>query len=390
MKDIKRLLELSRNPKESFFLWGSRQTGKSSLLKKSYPNTVYIDLLKTSDYLKYLEKPWLLREELKEYISLKEKKILNSPIIIDEIQRVPVLLDEVHWLIENLGLKFALCGSSARKIRRGHANLLGGRAIRHELFGLSAAELKKEFDLNKMLNAGCLPRHYLNTNSFKLIDAYVKDYLKEEISNEALVRSIPSFSNFLNMASLSDTELVNYTNIARECGVSSNTVKEYFQILVDTLLGRFLPAFTKRPKRRVIQSPKFYFADVGVVNYLAKRGKLEPQSELYGKAFETWVFHELNVYNSYNDKFWDFSYWRLPSGMEVDFIVNDMEYATEAKSSSKVHDSHLKGLRELVKDQPKVKNRIVVSLVGTDRLTNDGIRILGAESFIRKLWNNNL
>ena len=135
---------------------------------------------------------------------------------------------------------------------------------------------------------------------------------------------------------------------------------------------------------------KFYFADVGIINYLAKRGKLEPQSELYGKAFENWVFHELNVYNSYNGKFWDLSYWRLPGGQEVDFIVNDMEYAIEAKSSSKVHDSHLKGLRELIQDQPKLRKRIVVSLVETDRLTNDGIHIINAKSFIQKLWNNGL
>ena len=390
MKSINRLLNLPKKQKENFFLWGPRQTGKSSLLKKEYSDAFYVDLLKTSTYLKYLEKPWLLREELQEYVLSHGKKELKYPVVIDEVQRVPLLLDEVHWMIENLGLGFALCGSSARKVKRGHANLLGGRAVRYELFGLSAAELKDDFDLNTMLNNGYLPRHYLSGKPFKLLDAYVKDYLKEEIKDEALVRNIPHFSTFLNTASLSDTELINYTNIARECGVSSNTVKEYFQILVDTLLGRFLPAFTKRPKRRVIQSPKFYFADVGIVNYLAKRGTLQPHSELYGKAFENWVFHELNVYNSYNDKFWDLSYWRLPSGHEVDFIVNDMEYAIEAKSSSKVHDGHLKGLREIINDHPKLKKRIVVSLVEANRLTSDKIEIINYQTFIKRLWSHSL
>lgn len=385
MENIERSLKLPSNPEESFFLWGSRQTGKSSLLKSTYPDSLYIDLLQTSNYFKYLEKPWLLREELQQFTKT-EKYNPRIPIIIDEIQKVPMLLDEVHWLIENSNLKFALCGSSARKVKRGHANLLGGRALRYELFGFSAYELKDNFDLTKILNYGYLPRHYLRSNPRELLEAYVTDYLKEEIADEALVRNIPNFSNFLNISSLSDSELVNYTNISRDCHVSANTVKEYFTILEDTLLGSFLPAYTKRPKRRVSQSSKFYFSDVGVVNYLAKRKDLEPKSELFGKAFENWVYHELTTYNSYKKNFWDLSHWRLSSGIEVDFIIDDMQCAIEAKARDNIHSEHLKGLRELVKDHENTKQRIVVSLVDNDRLTDDGILILGAQSFIEKLW----
>lgn len=380
---IKRDLKLEKNPKNSFFLWGPRQTGKSSLLKATYPNSRYIDLLNANVYIKYLNKPWLLREEI------SAAKIV-APVIIDEIQKVPMLLDEVHWMIENLGVKFALCGSSARKVKRGHANLLGGRAIRYELFGFSANELAMKFDLVKILNNGYLPCHYLSNNPKRLLNSYITDYLKEEIAEESLVRNIPAFSNFLEVVALSDTEIINFTNIARECSVSSFTVKEHFQILVDTLFGRFLKAYLKKPKRRIIQAPKFYFYDIGVVNTLAKRGKLLPKSELFGKAFENWVFHELSAYNSYRDKFYDFSYWRLTTGVEVDFIVNYMEYAIEAKAKEYITDNDLKGLRELVKDHGSVKKRIVVSLSNEDRLTSDNILILGYKSFIKKLWNNEL
>jgi len=204
------------------------------------------------------------------------------------------------------------------------------------------------------------------------------------------VRNLPSFAEFLNVAALSDAEPVSYSTIARDCGVSSPAVKEYFQILVDTLLGRYLPAYTSRPKRRVIQSPKFYFSDVGVVNYLARRGRLEPGSELFGKAFENWVFHELCAHGHYRERFYELSYWRLASGIEVDFIVSDLELAIEAKATGHVHADHLNGLRELVKDKPKTKRRIVVSLDERPRRTEDGIEILPAASFARLLWEGAL
>ncbi len=380
---IKRLLHLPTVPTQSFFLWGPRQTGKSSLLKVTYPEAVWIDLLKTDEFLRYTQQPSLLREELR----------LEPPerlVIIDEIQKVPMLLDEVHWLIENARRVFGLCGSSARRVRRGHANLLGGRAVRYELYGFVSAELGAEFDLLRMLNHGYLPRHYLSNTPRQLLRAYINDYLKEEIANEGLVRNLPAFATFLDAAVLSDTEMINYSTIARDCGVSSPAVKEYFQILIDTLLGRYLPAYTKRPKRRVIQSPKFYFADGGVVNLLAKRGRLEAGSELFGKALENWVFHELSAHSSYSELFYDLSYWRLASGIEVDFILNDMEVAIEVKSATKITADHMQGLRELKKEHPRVKRRIVVCLEPRARRTHDGIDILPVPQFVQQLWGNTL
>jgi predicted AAA+ superfamily ATPase len=333
--------------------------------------------------LRYTREPYRLREEI---LARPETNL----VIIDEIQKVPTLLDEVHWLIENSKTVFGLCGSSARKVRRGHANLLGGRALRHELFGLVSDELGDEFDLRRIVEHGNLPRHYLSDRPVPLIRAYVDDYLKEEVAAEGLTRNLPSFSTFLEIAALSDAELVSYTTIARECGVAGPTVKGYFEILVDTLLGRYLPAFRKRPKRRVIQSPKFYFADVGIVNFLARRGSVEPGSELFGKALESWVFHELNAHRSYRGTHHDMSYWRLASGVEVDFIVGDMRCAIEVKGARRIANHHLKGLRELKRDQPGIGRRIVVGLEDPPRRTEDGIEILSANEFARRLWKGEL
>jgi len=382
---FERSLRLPRPGIESFFLWGPRQSGKSTLLRQAYPDSRWIDLLRAEEFRRYLARPELLRQEIE-----AEGPTENRQIVIDEIQKVPALLDEVHWLIENRGLHFALCGSSARKVKRGAANLLGGRALRFELHGLTAGELGREFDLDRMLNHGYLPRIYEASRPSRLLNAYVADYLKEEVAAEGLVRNLPTFSEFLDVASLSDGEIVNFSNIARECGVSSHTTKSHFQILEDTLLGRWLPAYRKRPKRRVIRAPKFYFVDVGVVNRLAKRGELSPGSELYGKAFENWVFHELSAFASYRELDSRLSYWRLASGIEVDFILGDMEIAIEAKSSARVTRDHLKGLRNLVEDHPSVGRRIVVCRESRARKTEDGIEILPASSFVRRLWAGDL
>jgi predicted AAA+ superfamily ATPase len=344
-----------------------------------------VDLLKAEEFRRYVARPELLRQEIE-----AEPLDARPQIVIDEIQKVPALLDEVHWLIENRGLHFALCGSSARKVRRGAANLLGGRAMRYELHGLTASELGSEFDLDRMLNHGYLPRIYEARRPGRMLEAYIADYLKEEVAAEGLVRSLPTFSNFLDIAALSDGEIVNFSTIARECGVSSHTAKNHFEILEDTLLGRWLPSFRKRPKRRVIGAPKFYFADVGVVNRLARRGELHPGSELYGKAFENWVFHELTAYAAYREDENTLSYWRLASGIEVDFVLGDMVVAIEAKSSAKIIRDHLKGLRSLVADHPNVARRIVVCREPRPRKTDDGIDILPADTFVRRLWNGDV
>lgn len=381
---LERRLLLPDLPTESFFLWGPRQSGKSMLLKSRYPDAIWYDLLQTDLFMRMTERPSLLREEL--LYAKGEKKL----VIIDEIQKIPALLDEVHWLMENTSFVFGLCGSSARKVRRGHANLLGGRAVRHQLYGFVSAELGGEFDLERMINHGYLPRHYLNSSHERIVRSYVNDYLKEEVAAEGLIRNLPAFSNFLKAAALSDTELINFANIARDCAISGPTVKEYFQILEDSLLADFIPAYRKRPKRRVIEAPKFFFADVGVVNYLAKRGRIESGSELFGKAFENWIFHELNAQRSYSERHYDISYWRLAGGTEVDFIINDMETAIEAKSVARINSTHLRGLQELQKDHPEVKRRIVVCLEDRPRKTLDGIEILPYSLFARQLWDGEL
>ena len=375
-----RLLTLTRG--ETFFLWGPRQSGKSTLLRKYFPDEFWIDLLLPDVYRRYLTNP----EQLIEEVRLKKIEFA----VIDEIQKLPQLLDVVHWLIENEGVNFALCGSSARKVKRGHANLLGGRGVRHELYGLSAREISENLDFLKLLNQGYTAPIYQSEKPKSLLNSYIANYLKEEIAAEGLVRNLPNFSEFLNIAALSDSEVLNYSTIARDIGIASSTVKGYFEIVSDTLLGRFLPAYRNRPKRRISHAPKFYFFDVGVVNFLAKRGELQVGSELMGKAFENWVFHEMNCYNSYNERFADFSYWRLSSGAEVDFIVNHIDCAIESKASEKIKSQHLKGLRELRKDHPEVQKMIIVSMDTHDRETKDGILILHHTSFLDYLWSGKL
>jgi len=378
----RRLCALPPPATETFFLWGARQAGKSSLLRQSYPDAVWLDLLKADVFRRYSTRPETLREKLDR---------LQSPfIVVDEVQKAPALLDEIHWLHENRGLHFALCGSSARKLKRGHGNLLGGRAVRYELYGLCSQEVGNDFDLQRMLSHGTLPRIYDSAQPQRLLNAYVGEYLKEEVMAEGLVRNLPPFSEFLNCAALGDTEQINYTNIARELGVARESVRGYYQILSDTLLATLLPVYRKRPKRRLSIADKFYFHDVGVVNFLAKRGKPEPGSEAYGKAFENWVFHELRCYNQYHERYAQFSFWRLSTGVEVDFIINDLEYAIECKSSERVHDHHLKGLRELKKEHPKCGRRILISREKVSRKTNDGIEILSVEDFLKALWREDL
>ncbi len=379
-----RSLRLPAPGTETLFPWGPRQTGKTTLLRATYPDALWIDLLKAEEYRRYMQNPELLRAEF----AVDESARRGAPagqVVIDEVQKVPQLLDEVHWLHEHRGMHFALCGSSARKVKRGQANLLGGRAVRYELHGLTGREIGRDFKLDRMLNHGYLPRMYESDRPQRLLNAYVADYLKEEVAAEGLVRNLPVFSEFLNVAAFSDAELVNFSTIARDCGVSSHTIKDYFQIVEDTLLGRWLPAYTKRPKRRVIAAPKFYFADVGIVNHLARRGEVQAGSELYGKAFENWVFHELSAHNAYTEAFATLSYWRLASGIEVDFIINDMQLAIEAKASRKVTADHLRGLRALAQDHPGVKQRILVCLESKSYRTEDGILVLPGTQFCQRL-----
>ena len=371
---------------ETCFLWGPRQTGKSTLLKTLFPNARRYDLLLSSEYERLVRHPGLIREALMADQAVGVRSI--GPIIVDEIQKIPPLLDEVHWMIENLDARFILCGSSARKLKRGHANLLGGRAMRFELHPLTSVEVP-DFSLSKALNSGLLPRHYDSPHPLRLMQSYVGDYLKEEVLAEALTRNIPAFSRFLEVAALANGELVNYQNIARECGVSGPTVKEYYQILVDTLIGRYLPAFRKRAKRRVIEAPKFYFFDLAPVIHLTRRSHVEPGSELFGRAFEHFIWMELVAHADYSGLGYPLAYWRTASQYEVDFVLGDHEVAIEVKTSTLVDDRHLKGLRAF-REEHAARKCIVVSLDPAPRRTRDGIEILPWRAFLDRLWRGQL
>ncbi|MBI2645306.1 ATP-binding protein [Candidatus Uhrbacteria bacterium] len=362
---------------ESCFFWGPRQSGKSTLLKALFPHAPYYDLLLSDEFERLNRRPALLREELMGHLPA-------GPVIIDEVQKIPRLLDEIQWLIVNKNIQFILCGSSARKLKRGSGNLLGGRALRYELFPLVSQEIP-EFNLLRALNHGLLPRHYEHDSPERLFRAYIGDYLKEEIAAEALTRNVPTFAKFLETAAFSNGEVVNYTNIARECGISSPTVKEYFQILVDTLLARFVPVFQKNAKRRVTQAPKFYFFDIGLANALLRRGVIAPGSEIFGRAFEQFIFQELVAHSHYSGLEYSVSYWRTTSGFEVDFILGDREIALEIKGVPEVHIHHLKGIRAF-REEYKPKKTIIVSLDKNQRIV-DGIQILPWELFLHDLWS---
>jgi len=381
-----RIQDLSLSSQETCFLWGPRQTGKSTLLKTLFPAAIRFDLLLSTEYQRLLDRPSIIREQC--MAAGLDATSQQDPIIIDEIQKIPILLDEVHWLIENKGLRFILCGSSARKLRHGHANLLGGRAIRYELHPLIYSEIP-DFSLIKALNSGLIPRHYDAAKPRRLIQSYVGDYLKEEIVAEALTRNIPAFSRFLEIAALSNGEMLNFTNIARECGISSPTVKEYFQILEDTLIGRQLPAYRKRKKRRLITSPKFYFFDLAPVIHLSRRGTILQGSELFGRAFEHFIWMEIIAHSSYSDLFYPIHFWRTSSGIEVDFILGDHEISIEVKSTIFANDSHLKGLRRF-NEEYSTRRSILVSLDLNPRRTEDNIEILPWKIFLEQLWQGNV
>jgi len=381
---LERILKLQEIKEDSLFLWGSRQTGKSTLLRTLFPKAKLYDLLKTDVSMTFQLRPATLREECE---MLDEGEL----VIIDEVQKVPALLDEVHWLIENRGLRFILSGSSARKLRRSGANLLGGRALRRTLFPLVSAEIP-DFDLDRALNNGLLPRHYLVEDPSKRLQAYIGDYLQQEIMQEAIVRQLDAFTRFLQVAAMSNTEIVNYTNIAQDCGISAKTVKEYFTILEDTLLGFFLPAYTRVVKRRLIQSPKFYYFDVAIPSHLLHRGRLQPGTDLYGHALEHLVIQELRAFLSYifgENKI--MNYWRtLDNKYEVDALIcdaytNSVEVAIEVKSSDNISSRDTKGLIAFKEEHPAAK-LILLSLEQRPRMLN-GVEVWPVTQFLSRLWD---
>jgi predicted AAA+ superfamily ATPase len=384
MQKIKRLINIDLSAGQSAFLWGPRKTGKSTYLKEAFPQSVVYDFLKTDLALEMTKRPSLLREQ----VLAKDPITLKNPIILDEVQKVPQVLDEVHWLIENKGLSFILCGSSARKLKRGKANLLGGRAWRYEMFPLVSAELG-EMNLLRALNQGMIPDHFLRDNYKKSLSGYVRDYLKEEVFDEGLTRNIPAFARFFDAVGYSHGEITNFSNIARDCGVDAKTVKQYYNILIDTLLGRMVEPFKRRQSRQIIiKAPKFYLFDVGVAGAMIKRHISEERGESFGRAFEHLMFTEISAYSSYSELDFRINYWRTKSGLEVDFVLGEGEAAVEVKGAHFVDNRNIRPLMAF-QEEYKPKKAFIVCNEKEERVIGR-IKILPWRRFLEKLWRNEI
>lgn len=378
MTHYKRLLNIQLPAGKSCFLWGPRKVGKTFWIREQLSNFILIDFLKTDIFADYISKPSLLRERYAE-----TKKL----IVIDEIQMVPDILNEVHWLIENKGISFLLTGSSPRKLRKSHANLLGGRAWRYSMTPLCYPEVE-HLEIERAILSGLIPSHYDSKNYTQELRSYVADYLKEEIVSWSLSHNIPAFSEFLRVAAITNGELLNYTNVARETGVSSKIVRQYFQILEDTLLGFRLQPWRKQKDRRLIETEKFYFFDVGVANYLAGRKPALGTPE-FGKSFEHYILMELRAYQAYRNPELLLYYYRTSTGQEVDFILGNMEVAIEIKTSNKIHSTDAISLLKLQADQ-NPKRLIIVSFEKEPKKLNGIVESLPWQMFLKLLWSGQI
>jgi predicted AAA+ superfamily ATPase len=371
---IPRTLDVARLARrKSLFLFGPRQTGKTVLVRHALPDAAYYDLLDSSVFVALSRRPGQLAEE---------QGTAGRVVVIDEIQKLPVLLDEVHRLIER-GVRFVLTGSSARKLRRGGVNLLGGRALSRTLHPLTYRELGDDFDLTRALDRGLLPAVYFSDEPREDLDAYVGNYLREEIAAEALTRNVPAFSRFLETAAMCHGTMLNYAAVASDAQVPVSTVREYFHILEDTLVARPLPSWTRSRSRKAITTAKHYFFDVGVVRRLQHRSKLARRSPEFGEAFESYVLHELSTYEDYVGGA-ALAYWRSTSNFEVDFVLADRT-AIEVKAKDPVADRDLRGLRAL-REERLLRDYVVVSLEARPRAV-DGIRVLPWRQFLEELWD---
>ena len=383
---INRIIDLpSLLEKKSFFLFGPRAVGKSYAIRQQLKDRAFlIDLLNSDYYLRLSQNPGLL-------VSMIESAMMSGGtdgkkiefIVIDEVQKIPALLDEVHRLIEERQWKFLLTGSSARKLKRNNANLLAGRAREARMFPLVSAEITK-FDLDKYLQYGGLPSVYLSDEPEEDLQAYVQTYLREEIQAEAAVRNLPAFSRFLEASALTSGTLLNFTQISSDTGIPVSTVREYYFILEDTFIGFMVEPFRKTKTRKAISTAKFYYFDLGVAHYLAKIHSLPKPSELYGTAFEHFIGLELRAYLNYRRKLTlELCFWQEKNGKEVDFIVGD-ELAIEVKATERVNEKHLSGLRYLMEE--KVTKRHLLVSHDPIALNLNGIETLHWKDFLQKLW----
>ena len=375
-----RIFDIENQLDEAMFLFGARQVGKSTLLQDRFKDAVYYDLLIPSIRKSFKRNPDLLREAL-------SSKPEGTLVIVDEIQKVPELLNLVHWLMVNKGLRFILSGSSARKLKKSGANTLGGRAQPRTLFPLVWKEVT-DFQIDRAVQNGMIPRHYLVEDATDRLEAYVKVYLDEEIRDEAAVQDVDVFERFMEVAAISDGEMLNYSNIASDCGVSAKTVKSYYQILYDTLLGYEIPAYRKVIKRPVVQAPKFYYFDVGLANYLMGRYSLKRGTDDYGHAFEHFVMQEIIAYRGYFRRREEISYWHTYNDQEVDAVIGDAKVAIKIKSSEQVKTSHKKGLKAFKEEHPECR-LILVSHDPITRVSGD-VELINVSDFLRMLWNGEI
>jgi len=364
-------------PKDkSFFLFGPRGTGKTTWLKNNFPKAVYLDLLEAELYNDFLANP----QRLENFIP----NGFNGWIILDEVQRVPLLLNEVHRLIEKRKLKFILTGSSARKLKQKDVNLLAGRALTYHLYPLTSLELKADFSLEHALQYGQLPATFSEIDKKRYLESYVSTYLREEIQQEGLARNLSTFSRFLETASFSQGQVLNMSEVARECACHRKVVENYFSILRDMMIGDYLFVFSKRAKRRLILHPKFYFFDAGIYRTLRPAGPLDLPSEIEGIALETFVYQEIKALNDYLGLGYSLFYWRSANQFEVDFVLYGKKgiIALEVKRTKKPSSKDFKGLEMFLRDYPSSKAYFIY--LGERAMSEGKISILPLKEFLKQ------
>ncbi len=365
-------------PKDkSFFLFGPRGVGKTTWLLSNFPNAVYLDFLEAKIFNELFADP----QRLENFIP----KNFDDWIILDEIQRVPEVLNEVHRLIENKKIKFILTGSSARKLKRKDVNLLAGRALTCSMHPFSTLELKKNFDLERCLKWGFLPSVFFEAEPKKYLESYVMTYLNQEVLQEGLTRNLSAFGRFLEAASFSQGSVLNISEVARECAVQRKVVENYFSILEDMMIAYKLPVFAKKAKRKLISHTKFYIFDVGIYRTLRPKGPLDAPEEIDGIALETLIFQELKAINDYLDLGYKLYYWRTSAGVEVDFVLYGEKgiIAIEVKRTGKINSNHLKGLKAFLKDYPNAEAYMLY--MGDIKLREGEIEILPVKNFLENI-----
>ena len=373
---MEKVTRIFKPESRSFFLLGPRGTGKSTLIKDSFPDSIYIDLLLPDVFRTYLSRPERLRELV---MANRDKKV----IVIDEVQKVPQILEVVHSLMEEKkGWQFLLTGSSARKLKKSGADMLAGRALMRRMHPFVAAELKSRFRLEDAIEQGMIPVVLDSNNPMDTLQAYVDLYLREEVQMEGLTRNVGNFTRFLEAVSFSHGSILTVSNVARECGVERKVVEGYLHILEDLLLSFRLPVFTRRAKRATAQHPKFYFFDTGVFNALRPSGPLDKAEEKGGQALEGLVAQHLRAWIDYRHPAANLYYWRTSAGTEVDFVVygKDLFWAVEVKTAARIQPRDLKALRTFGEDYPEAERFLLYR--GREKLLRDGITIQPCEDFL--------